>query len=147
MYKYCMRRQMCNNQFIITTHSLFNLPEKKITYKNCISKYQEYQNLKPHYMLTIKHFLKSKENSKLLLNMRLILSSNKIKLLQKKLYITLLKIYARQQNLIFYILHPVSKNWELCISFQPIKLPIFVRANYKWIHVLHTYRNRKHTDI
>ena len=36
-------------------------------------------------MLTIKHFLKFKENSKLLLNMRLILSSNKIKLLQKKI--------------------------------------------------------------
>ena len=68
-------------------------------------------------MLTIKHFLKFKENSKLLLNMRLILSSNKIKLLQKKFYITLLKIYARQQNLIFYILHPVSKKLGIMYFF------------------------------
>ena len=68
-------------------------------------------------MLTIKHFLKFKENSKLLLNMRLILSSNKIKLLQKKFYITLLKIYARQQNLIFYILHPVSEKLGIMYFF------------------------------
>ena len=52
-----------------------------------VSKYQEFQNFKPRYVLVIKCISKSKETLKLLLNVRIILSSNKIQLLQKQQFV------------------------------------------------------------
>ena len=52
-----------------------------------VSKYQGFQNLKPRYVLTIKCFSKSKETLKPLFNIRIVLSFNKVQLLQKQQFI------------------------------------------------------------
>ena len=46
-----------------------------------VSKYLGFQDLESHYVLAIKCFSKSKEALKLLLNIRIILSTNKTQLL------------------------------------------------------------------
>ena len=52
-----------------------------------VSKYQEFQNLKSRYVLAIKYISKFKETLKLLLNIRIILSSKKIQLLQNQQFV------------------------------------------------------------
>ena len=49
-----------------------------------VAKYLGNQNFKPRYVLTINYISKSKETLKLLLNIQIIVSSNKIQLLQKQ---------------------------------------------------------------
>ena len=46
-------------------------------------KYMGFQNFKPNYVLTIKYISKSRETLKMLLNIRITLSSHKIQVLQK----------------------------------------------------------------
>ena len=55
-----------------------------------VSKHQGFQNLKSRYVLTIKYLSKSKETLKLLLNIQIVLSSNRIQLLQKQQFVKLL---------------------------------------------------------
>ena len=76
---------MCDNRFIINTHSLSNRPEKKklcITNKH-ISKQPGFQNTR--HLLTMKYISTSMESLKHLLNSRNdLLSINKIQLLQEQ---------------------------------------------------------------
>ena len=63
---------------MISIHALFNLPEKKLRIKNKdVSKHQVFKTR--HVLLKI-YISTSKETVKLLLNIRIIPSSNKIKL-------------------------------------------------------------------
>ena len=59
-----------------------------------VSVYQGFLNLKPRYVMTIKYISKSKETLKLLLNIRIFLSSNKVQLLQKQQF-----VYYSDKNL------------------------------------------------
>ena len=59
-----------------------------------VSEYQGFLNLKPRYVMTIKYISKSKETLKLLLNIRIFLSSNKVQLLQKQQF-----VYYSDKNL------------------------------------------------
>ena len=52
-----------------------------------VSKHQGFRNFKPRYVLTMKCISKSKETLKLLLNIQINLSSNKIQLLQKQQFV------------------------------------------------------------
>ena len=77
---------------MITTHFLFNLPEKKVLYKGeHVSKIRDF---KTRFVLTMKFNSATEKILKLLLNIRIIISSNKIRLLQKQrfVYVVYLKI-------------------------------------------------------
>ena len=76
--------------------------------------FQSIMDFKSRYTLTIKYISTSKETLKLLLNIRIILSSNKIFNYYKNnnLYITLLKFKNLRKNFIFNILRPLSINIE-----------------------------------
>ena len=75
---------------------------------------QSIRDLKSRYALKIKYISSSKENLELLSNIRIILTSNKMQLLQKQQFVNyinkILNIYAKQQNFIFNILRFLSKN-------------------------------------
>ena len=77
---------------------------------------QSIRDLKSRYALKIKYISSSKENLELLSNIRIILTSNKMQLLQKQQFVNyinkILNIYAKQQNFIFNILRFLSKNIE-----------------------------------
>ena len=59
-----------------------------------VSEYQGFLNLKPRSLMTIKYISKSKETLKLLLNIRIFPSSNKVQLLQKQQF-----VYYSDKNL------------------------------------------------
>ena len=61
-----------------------------------VSKCQGFQNSKRRYVLKIKQISKSKESLKLLLNIQIILSSNKIQLLQKQQFVNYVVKYLRE---------------------------------------------------
>ena len=112
-----------------------------------VSKYQGYQNFKPCYMLTIKYISKSKKTLKLLLNIGIILFSNKIQLL-RKLFVNYFAKNLREATE-FDFLYITS-------SFKKYGKYILVSSQSNCSHfylvivnafVLHTYRNRRHTDI
>ena len=80
--------------------------------------FQSIRVFKTRYVLTMVYISKSKETLTLLPNIRIILFSNKIQLLPYLITITTACNYfvkiqttnAKQQNFIFYILRPFSKN-------------------------------------
>ena len=61
-----------------------------------VLKYQGCQNLMPNDVLVIKYILKSKEALKLLLNIRIILSCNKVQLLQKQQFVNYFVKHLRE---------------------------------------------------
>ena len=61
-----------------------------------VLKYQGCQNLMPNDVLAIKYILKSKEALKLLLNIRIILSCNKVQLLQKQQFVNYFVKHLRE---------------------------------------------------
>ena len=61
-----------------------------------VLKYHGCQNLMPNDVLTIKYILKSKEALKLLLNIRIILSCNKVQLLQKQQFVNYFVKHLRE---------------------------------------------------
>ena len=74
-------RLTCDYWFIISTHFLFNLPQKKVLYKGeHVSKIRDF---KTRLVLTMKYNSTSQKILKLLLNIQIVISSNKIRLLQK----------------------------------------------------------------
>ena len=99
--QYCMRL-LCNNQLIISTRSLFDLPEKKITK---IPIFQSIKDFITHQMLTIKHISTSKENLTLFLNNQIFLSSNKIQQLLQK------------HQLVNYIAENLNSSKLYCLYF------------------------------
>ena len=86
-------------------------------------------------MLSFRHTKQTSKNVadaifKLLLNIRIILSSSKIQLLQKQQFLNY--FVKNLKSLIFYILPPLSKKvLEICTPLSPIKMLIFLRANDK----------------
>ena len=48
---------------------------------------QSIRDFETHYVLTIKYISRSKETLKLLLNIRMILSSNKVQIIQKQQFV------------------------------------------------------------
>ena len=61
-----------------------------------VLKYQGCQNLMPNDVLAIKYILKSKEALKLLLNIQIILSCNKVQLLQKQQFVNYFVKHLRE---------------------------------------------------
>ena len=61
-----------------------------------VLKYQGCQNLMPNDVLAIKYILKSKEALELLLNIRIILSCNKVQLLQKQQFVNYFVKHLRE---------------------------------------------------
>ena len=67
-------------------------------------------------MLTIKYISKSKETLKLLLNIQIILSSNKIQMLQKQQFINYFATSLRKiiEFGFLYFTSSLKKLWEMC---------------------------------
>ena len=84
-------------------------------------------------MLTIKYISKSKETLKLLLNIQIILSSNKIQMLQKQQFINYFATSLRKiiEFGFLYFTSSLKKLWEMCTPLQSIKLLIILRATDK----------------
>ena len=79
---------------------------------------QSIRDFKSYYLLTIEYILTFKQTLTLLLNIQVILSSDKIKLLQKQQIVNYFvkNISTRQGNRILVpIFHVLSKKiWEIC---------------------------------
>ena len=101
-----------------------------------VSKYQGFQNfmLRLCWEQNTENISENKETLNLLLNIRIILSSNKIQLLQKQ-QIAVLKIYVRQQNVNFNIARPLKKCWKyVLLSSQSNFSYFYVRIVSKSIN-------------
>ena len=79
--------------------------------------FQSIREFKTRYLVPMKCISTAKETFKLSLNIRIILSFNKLQLLTKRQFenyfaknLNSKPDYIRQQNFIFYILRPLSKN-------------------------------------
>ena len=91
-----------------------------------VSKYQEFQNFKPGDVLPSKYNSKSKEILKLLLNTRIILSSNEIQLSQKQQFVNyFVKNFLEATESEFL---PFTYSLNIYGKYI-IKLLIFLRAN------------------
>ena len=79
-----------------------------------VSKYQGFQNFKPPCMMTLKYISKSKETLKLLLNIRIIVSSNKIQLLQQQQFVNYFvkNVCKATEFECLYFISSLKKYWK-----------------------------------
>ena len=78
--------------------------------------FQSMKNFKTRYMLTIKYISKSKETLQLLLNTRIILSSNKIQQLQKQIHL------RKTPESLFLYLEDILQTIYVCLVYLTLQL-------------------------
>ena len=96
------------------------LRRKLCTKMYFVSKYQGFQSFKPRCVLAIKYISKSKETLKLLLNIRIILSSNQIQLLQKQEFVNYLvkKLCETAEHDFLYFTSSLKKYGKYVLLFS-----------------------------